>query len=80
MAIEGKRAARRHARNSSSDKLLLRIENYRQLALELPLAPVAVGLLDRTIEILRETPKKKRRTTGGAAHRLVEIGLKAKGK
>ena len=69
MAIEGKRAARRHARNSSTDKLLLRIENYRELALELPLAPVAVGLLDRTIEILRETPKKKRRTTGGAVHR-----------
>jgi hypothetical protein len=60
MAIEGKSAARRRARTSSTDKLLLRIENYRKLALEL--APVAVGLLDRTIEILREAPIKKRRT------------------
>lgn len=61
MAIEGERAARRHARTSSTDKLLLRIENYRELALELPFAPVAVGLLDRTIEILREAPTEKRR-------------------
>jgi hypothetical protein len=66
MAIEGKRGARRHARNSSTEKLLRRIENYRELALELPLAPVAVGLLDRTIEILRKAPKK-RRTFGGAS-------------
>jgi hypothetical protein len=29
---------------------MLRVEEYRKLALELPLAPVAVGLLDRTIE------------------------------
>jgi hypothetical protein len=79
MVVEGKRAARRHARNSGANKLLLRIEKYRELALELPLAPVAVGLLDRTIEILRETPVKKRRTAGGS-RRLVELGLKAKAK
>jgi hypothetical protein len=57
MTVEGKRPAGRRARNSGTDKLLLRVEEYRKLALELPLAPVAVGLLDRTIEILKAKGK-----------------------
>ena len=61
MAIEEKRAVGRHARTAGVNKRLLQLEKYRQLALELPLAAVAVGLLDRTIEIVRETSKKKRR-------------------
>ena len=73
MAIEGKRAARCHARSFGADKLLRRIEQYRELALEL--APVAVRLLDRAIEILREPPKKKRRTVGDSRR---FVGLKAK--
>jgi hypothetical protein len=75
MVVEGKRAVRRHARNSGANKLLRRIEKYRELALELPLAPVAVGLLDRTIEIVRDVPEKKRRTAGGS-RRHVELGPK----
>jgi len=57
MAVERKRADGRRAQNSGADKLLLRVEEYRKLALELPLAPVAVGLLDRTIEILKAKGK-----------------------
>jgi hypothetical protein len=57
MAVEGKRPAGRRAQKLGADKLLLRIEEYRKLALELPLAPVAVGLLDRTIEILKAKGK-----------------------
>jgi hypothetical protein len=53
MAVERKRPDGRRDQNSGADKLLLRVEEYRKLALELPLAPVAVGLLDRTIEILK---------------------------
>ena len=74
MAVERKRAGRRHDQNSSADKLLLGIEQYRELAFEL--APVAVGLLDKTIEILREAPVKNRRI--GGLRRPVELGLKAK--
>jgi hypothetical protein len=61
MAAEGKRPRGRRARNSCTEKLLLRVKEYRKLARELPLASVAVSLLDRTIEI--------RKTKGNKCHR-----------
>jgi hypothetical protein len=64
MIVKRKRAVGRHARNSGANKHLLLIERYRELALELPLAPVAAGLLEKTVQTVHKTPEKDRRTPG----------------